>query len=322
MLIILSIIAEGGVGKSALVNNWLVGLRERNYAGAEVVLGWSFYSQGSKERITSSDELLSWLVEKLNVQAHTTTASAKAEAIAEAMSKRRVLLILDGVEPLQHGPGPREGQLKDIGLRSLLRRFAAVPPAEPRSFIVLTGRLAIKDIARWGESAAPVMDLGMLSDEAGADLLRDNGVRGTDSELRAAARDFDGHPLALDLLAGFLKECHYGDIRRRDHIRGLLRDPQHPGYDHARRVIESYEKEWLLDRPVLREIMWIIGLFDRPASGNCLHALRKKPPINGLTNQVVSLNDAAWNHAAAQLRAVVYLPPKMDSSLTLSTHIL
>ena len=61
-----------------------------------------------------------------------------------------------------------------------------------------------------------------MSDEAGAALLRDNGVWGTDNELKAAAHDFAGHPLALGLLASFLKETQFGDVRRRDHIRDLL----------------------------------------------------------------------------------------------------
>ena len=45
----------------------------------------------------------------------TTSATAKGEAIAEAMTKRRVLLVLDGVEPLQHGLDRQQGQLKDAG---------------------------------------------------------------------------------------------------------------------------------------------------------------------------------------------------------------
>ena len=47
----------------------------------------------------------------------------------------------------------------------------------------------------------------------GAALLRDNGVWGTD-EAKAAAHDFGGHPLALGLLASFLKETQTGDVRR------------------------------------------------------------------------------------------------------------
>ena len=126
---ILSLIAEGGAGKSALVNEWLKRLRADFYRGADCVLGWSFYSQGSKERATAADEFLNWALDQLGVKLETTSASAKGEAIAEALASRRVLLVLDGVEPLQHGPGPQAGQLKDQGLRALLRRFAAAPAA-------------------------------------------------------------------------------------------------------------------------------------------------------------------------------------------------
>ena len=73
-----------------------------------------------------ADEFLDWGLAKLGVKLETTSASAKGEAIAEALMARRALLVLDGVEPLQHRPGPRAGQLKDQGLRTL---FAASPPA-------------------------------------------------------------------------------------------------------------------------------------------------------------------------------------------------
>ena len=273
---ILSLIAEGGAGKSALVNEWLTRLQADRYRGAERVLGWSFYSQGSKERATAADAFLDWALDKLGVQVETTSASAKGEAIAEALTKRRVLLVLDGVEPLQHGPGPQTGQLKDQGLRALLRRFAAAPPRADHSLIVLTSRVAVADIKRFKDGAAPVVDVERLSDEAGAELLRDNDVWGIDKELRAASRDFGGHPLALTLLASLIKETQNGDVRRRDHIRGLLADADNPRHDQARRVMESYEKEWLADQPVLLAILHCVGLFDRPASGDCLEGAARQ----------------------------------------------
>ena len=242
---ILSLVAEGGAGKSALVNEWLKRLQAGNYRGAEAVLGWSFYSQGTKERATAAEQFLNWALDKLGIRLATTSATAKGEAIAEEMMRRRVLLVLDGVEPLQHGPGPQAGQLKDQGLRALLRRFATPPPGEAQGLVVLTSRLTVADIARWKDGAAPMVDVERLSDEAGAALLRDNGVWGTDRELKAAARDFGGHPLALGLLASFLKETQKGDVRRRDQVRALVRDEDNPRHDHAKRVMESYEKEWL-----------------------------------------------------------------------------
>ena len=319
---ILSLIAEGGAGKSALVNEWLTRLQADGYRGAERVLGWSFYSQGSKERATAADEFLDWALAKLDVKIDTTSASAKGEAIAEALMKRRVLLVLDGVEPLQHGPGPQAGQLKDQGLRALLRRFAAAPPRADHSLIVLTSRVAVADIQRFKDGAAPVVDVERLSDEAGAELLRDNDVWGIDRELRAASRDFGGHPLALTLLASLIKETQNGDVRRRDHIRGLLADADDPRHDQARRVMESYEKEWLAGQPVLLAILHCVGLFDRPASGDCLKALRAKPAIRGLTDALVGLSDEQWRRAVARLREVRLLAPVDPSDRKRSTPIL
>jgi hypothetical protein len=50
-----SIIAFGGVGKSALVWDWLRGMQKDDWRGADRVYGWSFYSQGTTDRATSAD---------------------------------------------------------------------------------------------------------------------------------------------------------------------------------------------------------------------------------------------------------------------------
>jgi hypothetical protein len=46
---VVSLVAWGGVGKTALVNKWLSQMGKDNYRGAERVFGWSFYSQGAAE---------------------------------------------------------------------------------------------------------------------------------------------------------------------------------------------------------------------------------------------------------------------------------
>jgi hypothetical protein len=240
---ILSLIAEGGVGKTALVCEWIRRMQANSYPGAEVVLGWSLDDQDTVE-VKSADELLNWLLDILGIALPTTKLTAQADAIAEAMMRRRVLLVLDGIEPLQHETGPQLGQLKDIGLRTLLRRFAATPPNAAHGLIVLTSRLAVKDISAWRDRAAPVIVVGRISDAAGAVLLRDNGVTGTDEELVAAARDFGDHPRTLGLLASFLRETQGGDVRRRDLIHTYITDPTNPHRERARRVVESYEN-WL-----------------------------------------------------------------------------
>ena len=306
---VVSLVAEGGAGKSSLLNEWLVRLQQRAYADAEVVLGWSFYSQGSKDRATSAEGFLSWGVDQLGLTPVSNTASAKATAIAEALASRRILLALDGVEPLQHGPGSELGKLKDLGLRELLRRVAANPPCSRRGLIVLTTRTAVADIDRWRKTSAPVIELDKLSDIAGAELLKDNGVWGTAAQLKEAVEAFDGHALALSLVAGFLRETQNGDVRRRDHIKQIAHDDDDPRHAHARRVIQSYAEEWLATEPVLDAIMSLVGFFDRPAAAECLRALRRKPAITGLTDPIVSLTDDDWNRAVTRLRVARLLLP-------------
>ena len=77
--------------------------------------------------------------------------------------------------------------------------------------------------------------------------------------------------------------------------------------------MESSEKEWLADQPVLLAILHCVGLFDRPAAGDCLKALRAKPPIRGLTDALVGLSDEQWRRAVARLREV-RLPAPLDPS--------
>ena len=45
---IVTVVAWAGVGKSTLVNHWLRRMAADHYRSAELVLGWSFYRQGSR----------------------------------------------------------------------------------------------------------------------------------------------------------------------------------------------------------------------------------------------------------------------------------
>jgi hypothetical protein len=317
---ILSLVADGGVGKSALVNAWLVGMQTDGYRGADAVLGYSFFSQGSEQRATSAEPFLNWTLEELGIAIDSTSSTVKAERLAEAMAQRRILLVLDGVEPLQHGPGLQQGQLKDHGLRAFLRRFAQMSFAGQHSLVVVTSRLAITDIQRWKDGSAPVRDLGFLRNDAGAELLESYGVHGPTVEMVAASREAGGHALTLTLMAGFLRELYDSDVRRRRNIKGWFGDPAVPGAHGATLVMESYEKEWLADQPLLLAIMHIVGLFDRPASADCLRALRKKPAIKGFTDPIVGIDDVSWRHAIARLREVRLLSPQDHGPIKAVKH--
>lgn len=307
---VISLVAWGGAGKTSLVIEWLTRVRNDGYRGADAVLCWSFYSQGTQERAAAGEGLLDWALGKLKVRIDTTSSTAKGERLAEEMSRRRVLLVLDGLEPLQFGAEGQEGTLKDHGLRAFLRALAVKQPQAGHSLVVLTSRLAVRDLQKWEDNTTPRIDLWRLSDEAGAALLTDGGVKGAPDELRAAAHDFAGHALALSLLAGFLRRLYGGDARARNRIRPVIDDPNDPGHDQARRVIEAFDTAWLVGEPVLRTIMVMVGLFDRPAQPGWIAALRAEPVIDGLTDAIIDLDDDAWRAAILRLREVRLLDPE------------
>src|SRR5215470_14576884 len=55
---VVTIAAWGGVGKSTLVNHWLRRMAAKHYRSAQLVLGWSFYRQGTSGGTSSADEFL------------------------------------------------------------------------------------------------------------------------------------------------------------------------------------------------------------------------------------------------------------------------
>ncbi len=318
---VFSVVAWGGQGKTALVSHWVDKVKDDGGRGAEAILAWSFYSQGTKERATAADSFFDWALGKLKIAAPGASATQKADKIAEALQSRRILLMLDGVEPLQHGPGPQEGLLKDPAMRALLRRAAA--DGVCGGLVLLTTRLVIADIASKRNGSAPVLDLARLSDEAGAALLRDRGVTGTDRQLREAAHDFGGHALALTLLSGFLVRRQGGDVRRRDRI-GPLTAPSGSEMDrihgHAIRVMKSMDEEWLAQAPVHAAIMRVVGLFDRPASAAILKALHDKPEVAGLKVWQAADENARADAIHELREAGLLLPADMETPGALDAH--
>jgi len=310
---ILSLVAWGGVGKTALANKWLSTLAKDNYRGAERVYGWSFYSQGAAEgRQVSADQFIAAALEWFGDPDPTAGSPwDKGERLAELIKRQRTLLILDGLEPLQNPPPVETGKIKDPGLTSMLRELGRQNPG----LVVISTRLAVDDLKDFIGSTAIEIDLETLSEEAGAAYLKFLGVDGTDEERKEASSDFGGHALALTLLGRYLKVVHGGDIRKRDEIPHVM-DEQKQGA-HARRVMESYER-WLDGKPEL-DILRLMGLFDRPAESGALEALRAEPAIEDLTENIQKLSETNWKYAVDNLQELRLLArpsttPGLDTS--------
>jgi len=290
------IVAWGGVGKSTLVNHWLRRMAAKQYRSAELVFGWSFYRQGSTGDTSSADEFLdaalAWFGDP---DPRLGTAWGKGERLAKLISRRRSLLVLDGLEPLQNPPGPQEGRLREPSLQALLRELAAFNTG----LCVITTRLPVADIADYERTSALRRDLEELSSDAGAKLLQALGVNGDKEELRSASDEFNGHCLALTLLGSYLADAYGGDIRFRKEVSNRLASDVRQGV-YARKVMESYQT-WFGEGPEL-SILRMLGLFDRPADEKALGAILKPPAIPGLTESLTDLSQTEWRTITAKLR--------------------
>jgi tetratricopeptide (TPR) repeat protein len=310
---VISLVAWGGVGKSTLVNKWLEHLAADNFRGARRVYGWSFYSQGTGERVTSADlfisEALTWFGDPDPTQG---SPWDKGQRLADLVRRDKTLLILDGLEPLQSYLDYERGKLKDPALAVLLAELAR----QNQGLCVITTREAVADLASFPETTQQE-DLEQISAEAGRALLRVGGVQGTDAELEQATSDFGLHALALNLLAAYVHEFPGHHISNASKIPDL--DVPVAQGKHPRRVMAALAARFGGGPEV--ELLRMLGLFDRPADGGAIAALRAAPAIPNLTEHVQGLPEAGWLQLVNKLRRVrLIAPDSKHRPDTLDTH--
>jgi hypothetical protein len=311
---ILTFVALGGEGKTSVVAKWVAALASQDWPGCEAAFAWSFYSQGTREQVAASSDL--FLKEALTFFGDPALAGSaqgafdKGRRLAALVGERRALLILDGLEPLQYAlTSPTGGELKDQGIAALLKGLAA----NSHGLCLVTTRYSIPDLRAFWQTTAPEHELARLSKAAGVSLLRKLGVvTGSQEDFEHLVEDVNGHALTLQIMGGFLKKAFHGDIRCRDRVKFDKADAKVQG-GHAFRAMAAYVT-WMEGESdeARRElaILRLMGLFDRPATGDCVAALLAAPAIAGLTEPLVGLAEEDWN---ASLDA-------LDSAKLLAVH--
>jgi hypothetical protein len=342
---ILSFVALGGEGKTSLVAKWAADLAAQDWPGCDAVFAWSFYSQGTREQVAASSDL--FLNEALSFFGDTATAESsqgtfeKGRRLAQLIGERRALLILDGLEPLQYAPtSPTPGELKDQGLAALLKGLAA----NSRGLCVVTTRYAIPDLRAFIGNTVREEKLLRLAREAGVRLLLWLGVKGSMlknipcndgkeqvNEYEKLVEDVQGHALTLNLLGTYLRDAHAGDIRRRDLIKLEEADAEEQG-GHAFRVMDAYVRSFESGGKTAEDqargrralaLLQLLGLFDRPATADCLNALWQPPAIAGLTEALIGISEAQRNLALKRLEDARLLTVNRDAAgrlLALDAH--
>jgi hypothetical protein len=281
---VMTFVALGGEGKTALVAKWAIGQSAKDWPDCAAAFAWSFYSQGTREQLAASSDL--FLAEALKffgapAAEGVESGHDKGRRLARWIGDKRAALILDGLEPLQYAPtSPTPGELKDEGLRALLKGLAQ----RNDGLCLVTTRYAVKELEPY-RATAPQCDLAPLSRQAGARLLEVLGVKGTRQEREQLSEDVKRHALTLNLIGSYLRDAYAGDIRQRDRIKFAEADAEEQG-GHAFRAMNEYVRWFESDGEKGQRALAMLrltGLFDRPADAGCLHTLWKAPPIEGLT---------------------------------------
>ena len=295
---IVEFVASGGTGKTKLLRHWLDRSLDDKAMGINSLIAWSFYSQGaSEDRQISSRLFFDHAFAKLGSgRTDFSSEEDRGEYLAELLRQRHCLLILDGLEPLQHSSAANRGELKDRALRQMLRTLAL----DNQGLCVITTRIAVHELSDHQRQVVH-HNLDNLQVADAVELLTDLQVQGTDKELRTAAKEYGCHALSISLLGNLLHRRYGGDIRKRDRLSELL-DSESVDQDsrHAFKVVQAYERWFSEDKQYSAELalLRLLGLFDHPIEQSVLEVLQEEQ-IPQLTE---GIKPNAWSSAIAALR--------------------
>lgn len=228
---------------------------------------------------------------------------ARAARIVAALRSRPALVVLDGLEALQHPPHIRGGRLRNPLLARMFEALAG-DEAPSASMILALGRQALTEAPD-----SRRMRLRPLGTEHGAALLRAERLAGGPEELAEAARALEGCPLCLKRAARMIRrETPAGSPPRaacQDRIAPdrLLSDEDGPIDYEARRAAATLavdlERVERLPRRAAgrggpeRALMAMASLAPEGLGPRELAALLEDPPIPGMTEALLLLGPRA-----------------------------
>jgi DNA-binding winged helix-turn-helix (wHTH) protein len=351
---IVQLVADGGVGKSAIVWHWIERLRRKAPEDLKFGFEWSFYSQGHHRYAADSGACIRAALAHYGVrpsEEDLRRESVLARLLAIAIEKNGGIIVLDGLEPLQFSIESNNGDYRDEGIKELLALLSRAPlPSDagtPNRLIVITTRWANQQLNERGVETREVLPLsaadgGLVLREFTKDgkklryeppeELRGGGEEGDQAfrdavinEFEFASAEFGGHPLALILLATYLLSHFEGDLGMRDQLPlvAAVDGPEYV-YRHVRRVLKAYsdrfrERKASTSLRRAQQALRVLSLFDRPADLQAVKAVRSQPPLRGLTEFL--LREDEWRAAVTTLRELcLVLPLERELPKVTDTH--
>ena len=192
----ISITGMGGSGKTSLVGNWLKENTSDLQRPVRGLFYWSFYANRSVNELLNSLLIFMSELDFTNFEYSETDNPLKAfEKVAHELPP--ILLVLDGLEVLQHALSEEKGygNLIETKLREFLQTVVYL---QEKWLIILTSRFPVKDLR--GKQCKQIL-LDKLEDEESEQVLYRNGVSGSREDRNFIANFLEGHPLTLRLFA-------------------------------------------------------------------------------------------------------------------------
>src|SRR6266568_367733 len=202
---VVSVLGQGGIGKSALATQVMHLVAE----GFEVVI-WR-----SLRDVPTWEALLDSCLQVLAPQALSDVSAnpeRRQDLLLECLRSRRVLLVYDNLESFLE-EGEDSGHIRP-GYEGFIRVLRRIAGTEHQSCLLLTSREKPGDLVPLEGNRAPVRALRLTRLDAGAcqQLLAEKGIAGSVAEQLQLIEAYAGNPLALKIVAQTIVELFDGQI--------------------------------------------------------------------------------------------------------------
>ncbi len=318
---VVSVLGQGGIGKSALATQ----VMHRVAQDFEVVI-WR-----SLRDVPSCEALLDDCLQVLAPQALSDASSSlesRQNLLVDCLRTRRVLLVYDNLESfLQEGKD--SGRVR-VGYEGFARVLWRVAQTEHQSCWLLTSREKPADLVPLEGNKSPVrtLRLAQLDARACQQLLAEKGVAGSTAEQLRLIEVYAGNPLALKIVAQTIVDLFDGQIapflEQGEVVFGGVRALLDEQYARLSATEQSV-LVWLaiLREPVtVKELLAVLGTpLPRPQALEAVESLRRRSLIEpGPRQGSFTLHSVVMEYVTARLIAGVISEIEQGTLSRLTEH--
>jgi len=232
---VVSVVAAGGTGKTALVDKALHEAKLSDRAGFFV---WSFYED------PHTDAFLREAYVYFTGEKDAPTGGMLERLQIALSGDLPHVLVLDGLERVQsEGGSKRRGELEDLQLKRLVRALAG---GVGNARALVTSRFPLADLESWNGAGHKAIALDDLERAVALDVLRAWNVKGDDANLTRLIEPLNVsgsyHALSVAVLGSFIGNFGGGDPARAPQF--VLEDAQEadPKARRLHRILDGYAR--------------------------------------------------------------------------------